>query len=189
MNNKQIFNFLDSLAILVLGLILSGAFAFQILDQELPCALCVMQRMGLYAIGYGLVLNLLKERTEVHYLLVIAASLINSTIALLQVVLHIVPGSGSFGAAIMGMHMYTWNFVISLLFIVYSLIAGLSINGFAVNKLSNKPSVGIKVIIGFFVFTLIANIISAFIECGPHLCPSDPTSYWLIDKFTGKVWE
>lgn len=182
--NKTLY-ILDSLAIVGIIAMLCVAFGYQFLTFELPCALCAMQRMGLYAIAAGLVMNIYFKRSRLHYLMTILAATINGIISLLQVILHIVPGSGSFGASIFGLHMYTWNFIVSLLFIVYASIAGMCSGE---NQQQHKASKLTKFLIAALLLTLIANIISAFFECGPYLCPSDPQSYWLIDILTGKPW-
>lgn len=184
MSKNKMLDILDSVAIIGLTIILIMAFAYQLLDNELPCALCVMQRMGLYAISIGLVINLILGRKQTNYLMVVIGAVINSWISLLQVILHIVPNSGGFGSSIFGLHMYTWNFIVSMVFIIYGCLAGF-LHG-SENQIRVKIAVIHKVIISVLFFTLLANALSAFIECGPHLCPSDPQSYWLLDMFSGK---
>ena len=179
MKSKFILNFLDSLALVALNIVLLTAFVFQIAHNELPCPLCLMQRMGFYLMAYGLVLNLIKGYNPKHYLLVIIAALFNALISLLQVVLHIVPGSGSFGSPVLGLHMYTWSVIISLIFILYSALAGLAVP--VKGDLTSKVTLGHKLIIGLLMLSLIANIVSALLECGPYLC-SSANNYWLLDK-------
>lgn len=181
---NRILHCLDSLAIIGIIAMLCAAFGYQFLTFELPCALCAMQRMGLYAIAAGLVMNIYFQRTRLHYLMTILSATINGIISLLQVILHIVPGSGSFGASIFGLHMYTWNFIVCLAFIIYASVAGM----LTVENQHHKASKLTKFIIALLLLTLIANIVSAFFECGPYLCPSDPQSYWLLDILTGKPW-
>ncbi len=182
MNNK-ILNSLDLLALSILIIASFSAFILQITSNELPCALCVMQRMGLYAISFGLVLNLIKSRDQKHYLLVILSALFTSFMSLIQVLLHIVPGTGSFGDALLGLHLYTWTFVLCICFIFYASLAGLYYVKPA-NELKPQNFL-VKLLIILLILSLFINILSAFIECGPHLCPSDPQSYWLIDLIKG----
>lgn len=186
MNKNNILDTLDSIAIIGLTFILVMAFAYQFVDSELPCALCVMQRMGLYAISLGLVINLVRGRNQSNYLIMILSAVINSWISLLQVLLHVVPDSGGFGSSVFGLHMYTWNFIVSMVFIIYGCLGGL-LHGNE-NQKREKTIATHKIIIGVLFVTLLLNTLSVFIECGPHLCPSDPQSYWLLDIFSGKPW-
>lgn len=186
MNKINILDKLDSIAIIGIIIILITAFGYQLVDNELPCALCVMQRMGLYAISLGLVINLVIGRNQTNYTMIIISSVINSWISLLQVILHIVPNTGGFGSSVFGLHMYTWNFIVSMIFIVYGCLGGF-LNG-SEYQLRVKISLIHKIIIGILFLTLVANAISAFIECGPYICPSDPQSYWLLDMISGKSW-
>lgn len=184
MNKINILDTLDSIAIVGITIILITAFGYQLVDNELPCALCVMQRMGLYGISLGLVINLVIGRNQTNYIMIIISGVINSWISLLQVILHIVPNTGGFGSSVLGLHMYTWNFIFSMIFIVYGCLCGF-LNGSEYQprvKISLVP----KTLIGILFLTLIANAISAFIECGPHLCSSDPQSYWLLDMISRK---
>ncbi len=185
--SNRILNLFDILALIGLSIISLAAIAMQFVGSELPCALCVMQRMGFYAIGYGLMLNLIKGRHSKHYLLVILASMITSFMGGVQVLLHIVPGTGSYGDPVLQMHMYTWTVVLCIAYIFYGVLAGLlAENDYSFDN--HKVSKITQAILIIFVLSLVVNIISAFFECGPYLCPSDPQSYWLIDLFTGHTW-
>lgn len=178
---KKILTALDLLALSAICIISYLALILQIIDSELPCALCVMQRMGFYAISFGLILNLCQERDTKHYMLIILAALLTSFMGLIQVLLHIVPGTGGYGDPVFGMHMYTWTFVLCMLFIFYAIIAGL-LTPKTQNIQNNAPIPNsIKIISSVLIISLILNIISAFFECGPYLCPSDPQSYWLLN--------
>ncbi len=172
-----IINALDTLALLVLCLILAIAFYYQLYFQELPCALCVLQRMGLSLIAIGLILNLKYGYKPAHYYIVIISATINSFMALTQVLLHIVPGSGNYGDAVFGIHMYTWNFVISMGFVLYASIAGL----LSSNNRKLKHQQYVKYIIILFLVILSANILTVFAVCGMYMCPSDPQHYWLFN--------
>ncbi len=180
MKNFKLLNILDSLVILGLALMLVLAFEDQLSDHDLPCALCVMLRMGLYAMSYGLILNLTHARKQTNYLLVIFASTIEIIISIEFVARHIVPGSGSYGDTVLHLHMYTWSLFVATLILIYATIAGL-INGSTIQAATKNR--WIKYILGFMLITLCANILNTAIECGPYSCPSDPSHYWLISKF------
>jgi len=178
MKFTKILTLFDSLIVLGLCIMLIVAFGYQLTVHDLPCSMCVMSRMGIYAIAFGLVINLCRERRQSNYMIVIIAAMVQIAISLEFLVRHIVPGSGTYGSAVFGLHMYTWNFITTFLIIVYSCIAGLLTPANGTKCTSNFL---IKIIIGILMLTLLANTVSTFIECGPYSCPSDPTSYWLFN--------
>ena len=47
-----------------------------------------------------------------HYGLSILAALFGVVVAGRQVLLHIVPGSGAYGSALFGLHLYTWSLIL-----------------------------------------------------------------------------
>jgi disulfide bond formation protein DsbB len=177
MSKRNILNILDSLAIVGLIVALCVAFVYQFLLHELPCALCVFERMALCLMAFGLILNLNHGNQSKHYFFVIIVAVLNATMSLVQILLHIVPGSGNYGDAVLSLHMYTWGFVISILFIVYSSIFGLLSPN---EKSSGRVNNMIRIIIISIIFLSLLNAVNVFVECGPYLCPSDPTKYWLF---------
>lgn len=179
MKITKILDLFDLLIVTGLCIMLITAFGYQFIIHDLPCSMCVMSRMGIYAIAFGLVINLTKARQPQNYLLVILASMIQLAISIEFLVRHIVPGSSTYGSAVLGLHMYTWNFITTFLIIIYSSIAGLVIA--SRSKSQAIPGMFTKIIIGTLLLTLVINIISTFIECGPYSCPSDPTSYLLMN--------
>lgn len=177
MSKRNILNILDTLAIVGLIVALCVAFVYQFLLHELPCALCVFERMALCLMSFGLILNLSHGNQSKHYFFVSIVAVLNASMSLVQILLHIVPGTGNYGDAILSLHMYTWGFVISILFIVYSSIFGLLSPN---EKSNNKINIVYKVIIILIILLSLMNTVNVFVECGPYLCPSDPTKYWLF---------
>ncbi|AIT10048.1 disulfide bond formation protein DsbB [Candidatus Francisella endociliophora] len=175
---NNILDLFDSIAIIGISIILAMAFYYQLFLQELPCALCVFQRMALSLLAFGLLLNLTHGNRYKHYLFVVLVALLNAAMAITQILLHIVPGTGSYGDAVFSLHMYTWNFVVSVVFILYATICGLTTPNETKKK---KLNIITKVAIFLILALTLANTLNTFVECGPHLCPSDPNSYWLFN--------
>ena len=87
-------NFIDIFIIVVISIF---AIIVQLLLHELPCPLCLLQRIGVLAIGFGYILNLIFGTRVQHYAYSTLASIVTLFIALRQIMLHIVPGSGYYG--------------------------------------------------------------------------------------------
>lgn len=153
------------------------AFAFQFFYHELPCPLCLMQRFGILAIGFGAVMTMLYGKKFKYDLLIVVSSVYTLAVALRQVLLHILPNDPGYGSLFLGLHFYTWSAILSfiLIFVVF-----LSPVAFISDKLlpryfSNVPNI-LRVM---FIILSIANSISTCFECGISQCPENPTSYEL----------
>ncbi|MFY9699679.1 MAG: disulfide bond formation protein B [Rhodoplanes sp.] len=102
-----------------LVLILAGGFAVQLITGELPCPLCVMQRIALMLCALGPLHILLSARdgaltaraAAVGNGMAIVAALLGAAAFGRQVFLHILPGDPGFGAPVLGLHLYTWGLI------------------------------------------------------------------------------
>lgn len=156
------------------------AFAMQLLLRELPCPLCLLQRAGFIAVGIGFLLNVRSGSSPAHYGVVLVSAVLGAAMSLRQVLLHIVPGTGAYGSALFGLHLYTWGFVAFAAVILY--VAGLLFlearpAGAASGSRTGFPASAIP---WLFVVLAAANLISVLLECGFGPCDDDPTYYrWL----------
>src|SRR5512144_1680427 len=88
------------------------AFGLQFALNELPCPLCMLQRVALVLCGFGFLLNLRFGAQPLHYGLSILSALFGFAAAGRQVLLHIVPGTGAYGSALFGLHLYAWSLIL-----------------------------------------------------------------------------
>lgn len=175
---ERLANFFE-VAGVMLALVL--AFLMQFVYNKLPCPLCLLQRFGLMAIAFGFLLNFRFGFRPSHYSIILISSLFTASVALRQVALHILPGSGSYGSAIFGMHLYTWSFIVAMLVIISTSLL-LGVERQYLEKV-RKTALSQHVVTGLFaclVFLAVANIVSAFFECGFSACPDNPVVYSLI---------
>lgn len=108
------------------------ALFHQIAYHDLPCALCWLQRFAMLAIavaqGYLLIRIgrsqpvSLAETAAAHGLSIIAA-LVGMSISMRQVLLHIMPDDPGYGGVVLGLHFYTWAFVLFFICTVGSAVA------------------------------------------------------------------
>ncbi|WP_428032935.1 disulfide bond formation protein B [Ancylobacter sp.] len=173
---------LNALGLLAIGAVLLMAFYDQFVGGELPCPLCLLQRAGFVGVGVGLALNLKFGPRPSHYALAMLSAIAGDVVAARQMLLHIVPGSGSFGAAFLGMHFYTWA---ALLFVV--IVGGCALLLLFDRQFASRPRVyrlGGLALLAFGLIALLAfaNGVSTVLECGGGLCPDDPEDYLLLDS-------
>lgn len=156
--------------------VLLVAYAEQFTGRDLPCPLCLLQRVALVGVAYGLLLNLRYGPQPQGYAIMLLAALFGMAVAGRQVLLHIVPGSGAYGAPLLGLHLYTWSFILFALVIL----------GAAVLLFVPQPEggawtlpAGVKQGLAWAVIGLTAlNAVTTFLQCGPIECPDNPVRYW-----------
>ncbi|MGH6792600.1 MAG: disulfide bond formation protein B [Methyloceanibacter sp.] len=172
---------LNALGLVLVSAVLALALADELWFGDLPCPLCILQRAAFAAAGFGLALNLVFGPKPSHYAVTILGAAAGAAIAMRQIVLHIVPGTGSYGDPILGLHLYTWSFMIFALMIIGCAIMLLDDRQFArAEPLSTRlKSLPLLALTLFTVLTLAA-MVSTIALCGAGLCPDSPERYLLF---------
>lgn len=181
---------LNALGMLAICLVLILALYYQLALYELPCPLCLLQRVGFVAVGFGLGLNLLYGARPRNYALMLLAAIFGISVSVRQILLHIVPGTGHYGSPVLGLHYYTWAGIAFFLVILGTSIMLLSEGQYKANEpAETEPRFGGNVLAKsafLLMFALvIVNAVSTLLECGPGICADPPLSYDLIDKVEG----
>jgi len=176
---KSLAEELNALSVLAIAVILIMASVLEFAYGEPPCPLCLLQRAGFMFMSIGFLLNLRFGPRPGFYGLSIIAGLFTAAVGLRQTLLHIDPGTGSYGDPIFGLHLYTWTFIVGLLFVLW--IAVLLMIGEQFKKSRKRKSKYFKKIV-YAVFTVMLlivafNIFTSFSECGIQQCPDNPTGY------------
>jgi disulfide bond formation protein DsbB len=111
---------LDRLALLlmlaVVAAILSWAMVLQYAFGEVPCPLCLLQRVAMLGCCLGLVVQLQGEDSQRGAGLAMIFALLLLVISARQVLLDIVPRPGHdyIGSAVFGLHMPVWSVIIAV---------------------------------------------------------------------------
>src|SRR5262245_20483482 len=171
---------LNALGLYAVALVLVIAFGAQLLLHELPCPLCLLQRIQFAMLAVGPILNLRFGPRPSHYALSLFVAAAGAAFAMRQVLLHIMPGDLGYGSALLGYHYYTWAFIGFAVAIV-ALTAMLLFDGqFA----DDKPPVTTSAFAHNAVWLVIAltalNVVATLLECGFAACPDDPVRYELL---------
>lgn len=173
--------FANLLALTGILIVLAASFIFQITLNEIPCPLCLFQRLGFFCMALGFLANLRYGLHPSHYSMVLLSSLLTGIIALRQIALHVVPGTGAYGDAFLGLHLYTWVFILCMLMIgITSFLLGVNRQYKPVHYMSPK---WLKITYVMFAITsvlLFINIVSTFLECGFERCSEEPVKYQLL---------
>ncbi|WP_125568554.1 disulfide bond formation protein B [Companilactobacillus insicii] len=170
---------------------LIGSISAQLIIHDLPCPLCVMQRMSMAMTAFGpafIIVETLKGDITVDkyargYGLSLVYSIFGMVSSVRQLLLHIAPKDPGFGPAVLGIHFYTWSLIT---FIVVVGFCGLNL--IFAKDLTPTPDVKFKGLGNFaiklmFVMVVIMFILMIFQEGFNFLLPGDPTHYQLFDLF------
>ena len=169
---------LNALGLIAVDTLLVIAFVDQLWFRDLPCPICILQRAGFVAAGFGIALNLLFGPRPSHYGMTIVGAAVGAAIAMRQILLHIVPDSGSYGNAVFGMHLYSWAFIGFVLMIIGSAVLLLDDRQFARSEpWSNRLDVLPLTALVTFIVLAVGNIFSTLLLCGAGFCPEAPACY------------
>ncbi|EKD71555.1 MAG: hypothetical protein ACD_46C00161G0003 [uncultured bacterium] len=176
-NTEQWATIFELTAILI---ILLMTFILQFVLHELPCPLCLLQRVGFLSMGFGFLLNLRFGFKPSHYSIVLISGLFTCFVALRQIALHVVPGTGAYGSAIFGIHLYTWSFIAAIIIVIMTILL-MSVDRQYVEpaKKSKSWKKKINLLFAAFILLITANIVSVIFECGLKACPDNPVRYEL----------
>lgn len=187
--------FLNALALLGISALLTFAFVDQVVSFDLPCPLCILQRLGFALAGFGFTLNLMWGTRPSHYALIILASVTGATVAGRQVLLHIAPGSGTYGQPLFGLHFYTWAFIAFAMIIIWCALllaidrrllpqgkasSGLEESGSASQSVAASRTLIVILLVSIFALLIGLNAVSTLLECSIGICPADPSHYELL---------
>ncbi len=187
--NKLGFWFPHIVIVAYSGVILA-AISTQFTNGEMPCPLCMLQRMGMILVGIGSVwmagmarkgtLNLGKAAR--CYGLMILSACLGGFVSVRQINLHILPGDPGYGGTVAGLHLYTWALITFIIVVLYCGITMLFTRElFPVMPSGKAARIASNLMIGLFLAVIVANIVLVFLEEGFHpVLPDDPSRYELL---------
>src|SRR5436305_13714623 len=99
---------LNALSLYAVAAVLAAAYAAQFMLHELPCPLCLLQRILFATLAVGPILNIRFGPRPSHYAISLLAAIAGAAASTRRVLLHILPGDARYGSALLGYHSYTW---------------------------------------------------------------------------------
>src|SRR6201747_1388403 len=102
---------LNALGLYAVALVLAAAFAAQLILHELPCPLCLLQRILFAMLAIGPILNIRFGPRPSHYALSLLAAAAGAVFSTRQILLHIMPGDAGYGSALLGFYYFTWALI------------------------------------------------------------------------------
>src|SRR5262245_26039808 len=170
---------LNALGLYAIALVLAVAFAAQLLLDELPCPLCLIQRIQFALLAVGPILNVRFEPRPSHYAVSLFAAIAGAAFAARQILLHIMPGDPGYGSALFGYHYYTWAFIgFAFAFIALAVVL-------LFDEHDGKPqarSAFARAAVWLVIALTALNVVSTLMECGFGACPDNPLAYELLKR-------
>ena len=171
-------NYLFLIAVMaVIAAILTTAMTLQYAYGELPCPLCLLQRVALFGVCFGIMLNFRNgfsyQNTGFSLLFTIFLLIVSVRQSLLDIYPR--PGHEYIGSAVFGIHMPVWSAIIALaLLIAYALkLAVLGGDDHLRETEARSFPIIEKVasLLSLYVIALCAiNLVSVVVQCGFGQC-------------------
>ncbi|HMK40874.1 MAG TPA: disulfide bond formation protein B [Methyloceanibacter sp.] len=173
---------LNALALIAVDTVLALAFVDQLWFSDLPCPLCILQRAGFTAAGFGLALNVIFGPKPSHYGTIVLGAAVGAAVSIRQILDHVVPGTGSYGNAVFGLHLYTWAFIAFVLMIVGAGVMLLDDRQFSrAEPMSSRLRPLPVTAVATFLLLAVGNVISTVLLCGAGFCPENPGGYLIFN--------
>jgi disulfide bond formation protein DsbB len=175
---------LNALGLYAIALVLIVAFAAQLVLGELPCPLCLLQRIQFAMLAVGPVLNVRFGPRPSHYAISLLTAIAGAGFAMRQMLLHIMPGDPGYGSALLGYHYYTWAFIGFAVAIALLATTLLFERQFAANAAAEPVEIArfARIAVWLVIALTALNIISTLLECGFGACPDNPITYQLLKR-------
>jgi disulfide bond formation protein DsbB len=175
---------LNALGLYAIAAVLAAAFAAQFLLHELPCPLCLLQRIQFALLAIGPILNIRHGPRPSHYAVSLFVAIAGAVFSTRQVLLHIMPGDPGYGSALLGFHYYTWaliGFSVAIVAIAAILLFDSQFKPDDTTRPA-KASAFAQAAVWFVIALTAANVISTLVECGFGACPDNPVDYELLKR-------
>lgn len=177
---------LDELArcaiLVVLAAILTAAMVLQYGYHEVPCPLCLLQRIAMFGICFALMLQDRRGDRVRCIGLGIVSALFLLVVSARQTLLDIcpLPGRSYVGSAVLGLHMPVWSVIVALAVIAVLAVQLAVLGAEGPREEATWPLLSrIAAIAGLYVIALCAiNLVSAILQCGLGACHT--TGYTLL---------
>ena len=180
--NRSLAMTVNALGLYAVALVLIVAFAAQLWLKELPCPLCLLQRIQFAVLAIGPILNIRFGPRPSHYAVSLLAAIAGAAFAMRQILLHIMPGDPGYGSALFGYHYYTWAFIGFAVAIVLIALVLLLDGQFKDDATPIAPGAFARTAVWLVIGLTALNVVSTLLECGFAACPDNPVEYELLKR-------
>jgi disulfide bond formation protein DsbB len=165
------------LIMLIIAGILSAAMTLQYANGELPCPLCLLERVAMFGVCFGIMMNFRRgfsyQNTGFSLLFAILLLVVSVRQSLLDIYPR--PGHEYIGSAIFGIHMPVWSMIIALCLLTAYAIKLAVLGGDEYLRAADPgqfPAIKKAAdVVSLYVIALCAiNLVSVVLQCGLGEC-------------------
>jgi disulfide bond formation protein DsbB len=158
----------------VLAAIVTAAMVMQYALDEIPCPLCLLQRVAMFGCAFGLIVQLRAGNSERGTGIALIFSVLLLVISVRQTLLDIYPRPGHdyIGTAVLGLHLPVWSVIIAV-----ALLLGLAVRLALFSGAQNAttatrtlPRIIVQPLTIYIAVICAINFLSVIAQCGIGQC-------------------
>jgi disulfide bond formation protein DsbB len=159
---------------LTMAAVLTTAMVFQYYGGEIPCPLCLLQRVAMFGVCYGVILHFrlgYSARNDgVSMLFALFLLIVSARQTLLDIYPR--PGHSYIGNAVLGLHMPVWSVVIAVAILLAFAIKLAVLGGEDLRDLQPPPALGrlARLLCLYVAAICLINLVSVILQCGAGAC-------------------
>jgi disulfide bond formation protein DsbB len=159
---------------LAIAAILTVAMILQYYGGEIPCPLCLLQRVAMFGVCFGIILHFhhgySAQNTGISMLFALFLLIVSARQTLLDIYPR--PGHSYVGDAILGLHMPIWSVVIAMAILTAFAIKLAVLGGEDLRDIQPSPVLAriARLLVLYMVAIGLINFASVVVQCGLDAC-------------------
>ena len=159
---------------LTMAAVLTTAMVFQYYGGEIPCPLCLLQRVAMFGVCFGIILHFRYGYSARNDGISMLFALFLLIVSARQTLLDIYPrpGHSYIGNAVFGLHMPVWSIIIAVAALLAFAIKLAILGGEHLRDRQPSPALGrlARLLCLYVVAICLINLGSVFLQCGAGAC-------------------
>ncbi|MBX9710997.1 MAG: disulfide bond formation protein B [Xanthobacteraceae bacterium] len=159
---------------LVMAAILTAGMVLQFKGGEIPCPLCLLQRVAMFGICFGIIVHFRDGASARNDGLSMLFALFLLIVSGRQTLLNIYPrpGHAYVGSAVLGLHMPVWSMMIAVaVLLAYAIkLAVLGGDGLRYDRRLQVLSGAASLLSAYVIALCAINFVSVILQCGLGAC-------------------
>jgi disulfide bond formation protein DsbB len=159
---------------LTIAAILTTAMVLQYYGGEIPCPLCLLQRVAMFGVCFGIVRHFRDGYSARNDGFCMLFALLLLIVSVRQTLLDIYPrpGHSYIGSAVLGLHMPVWSVIIAVAILVAFAIKLVVLGGEYPREQQPSPTLGrMARLLSLYVIAIcLINFVSVIVQCGADAC-------------------
>jgi disulfide bond formation protein DsbB len=167
-------DFFQFAMMLTMAAILTTAMILQYYGGEIPCPLCLLQRVAMFGVCFGIIMHFRHGHSARNDGVGMLFALFLLIVSARQTLLDIYPrpGHSYIGSAVLGLHMPVWSVVIAVTILLAFTIRLAVLGGEHLRDQPPPPALGrIARLLSLYVIAIcLINLGSVLLQCGAGAC-------------------